>query len=64
MIVFEEKLPVLSDKGFDDRKFINFKFLVFGGMGLIKGPLFKRDISADKVEQPAIHMIKVLTNVE
>jgi len=40
LIVFEKELPVLFDKGFDDRKFINLEFLVPGGMGIIKSPLF------------------------
>jgi hypothetical protein len=40
---------VLFDKGFNDRKFINFEFLIFGRMRIIESPLFKRDISADKI---------------
>ena len=28
LIVFEKELPVLFDKGFDDRKLINLKFLI------------------------------------
>lgn len=53
-VVFEEKLPVLFDKGLDTRKFIDFELLIFGGMGIIIGPLLKRDISADKADQPAV----------
>lgn len=49
LIVFEEKLPVLFDESFDNREFIYFEFLVFWGMGIIKSPLFERDISADKI---------------
>ena len=48
-IVFKEELPVLFDKGFNDRKFIYFEFLIFGRMGIIERPLFERDISADKI---------------
>lgn len=59
-IVFEEKLPVLFDKGFDTRKFIDFELLVFRRMGILIGPLLKRDISADKVYQPAVLLIKIL----
>jgi len=29
VIVFKEELPVLFDKGFDDRELINLEFLVF-----------------------------------
>jgi hypothetical protein len=31
-------------------KLIYFKLLVFGRMGIIKGPLFEWNISADKVD--------------
>ena len=41
--------PVLTKIG-DQGKFVNFELLIFGGMGIIKGPLLKRDISADKVD--------------
>ena len=49
LIVFEKKLPVLLDKGFDNRKFINLKFLVLWRMGIIESPLFERNISANKM---------------
>ena len=49
LIVFKEKLPILFDKSFDNRKFIHFEFLIFGRMGIIESPLFKGDISADKI---------------
>lgn len=49
LIVFKEKLPILFDKSFDNRKLIHFEFLIFGGMGIIESPLFKGDISADKI---------------
>lgn len=32
LIVFEKELPVLFDKGFNDRKLINLKFLIFWRM--------------------------------
>ena len=41
-------------------KFIHLEFLVLGGMGVIESPLLKRDISADKVDQPAILLIKLM----
>jgi len=48
-IVFEKEAVVLLMKGFDDRKLIDFEFLVLWRMGIVIGPLFERDISADKV---------------
>ena len=38
-------LPEIGNKG----EFVNFELLVFGGTGIIKSPLFERDISADKI---------------
>lgn len=38
-------LPEVSNKW----EFVNFELLVFGGMGIIKSPLLKRDVSADKI---------------
>ena len=49
LVVFKKKLPVLFDKGFDDRKLINLEFLILWRMGVIKSPLFERDISANKI---------------
>lgn len=40
--------PVLTEIR-DQWELINLVFLVFGGMGVFKGPLFERDISADKI---------------
>ena len=45
--IFES--PTLSEVG-DQRERIDLEFLVFGGMGIIKSPLFQRDISADKMD--------------
>lgn len=60
--VFEEKLPVLFDKGFDNGECIHLELLVFRGVRVIKSPLLKRDISADEVNQPTILLIKVLNS--
>lgn len=49
LVVFKKELPVLFDKGFDDRKRIDFKFLIFWRMGIIKSPLFEGNISANKI---------------
>ena len=48
-IVFKKELPVLFDKSFENRKFIHFEFLIFGRMGIVESPLFKWNISADKI---------------
>ena len=61
-VVLEEKLPVLFDEGFDMRQFIDFELLIFGRMGILIGPLLERDISADKVDQPAVLLVKMLNN--
>ena len=44
----------------NERKLINFKFLIFGRMGIIKSPLLERDIFADKVNKEAVLLIKLL----
>ena len=47
-------------KSFDGRKFINLEFLVLRRMGIIKSPLFERNVSADKVNKPAVLLVKIL----
>ena len=48
--VRDEELPVpLMLMKLDSGKFIDFKFLVFRGMGIIKCPLLEWDVSADKI---------------
>ena len=59
-IVFQEKLPVLFEEGLDDRESVSGEFVVFRGMGIIKGPLLERDISADKVQEPANSLVLFL----
>ena len=59
--VRDEEVPVpfmLDD--LDIRKLVHFKFLIFWRMGIIESPLLERDISADKVYQPAVLLIKIL----
>lgn len=59
--VRNEELPVpISLMKLDFRKVIGFKFLVFRGMGIIKSPLFERDIFADKVNKPAVLLVEKL----
>ena len=57
-IVFEEELPVLFDEGFDDRELVDLEFLILRGVGIVKSPLFERDISADEADQPAVLLVK------
>ena len=54
--------PVLTEVS-DEREFIDFELLVFGGMRIIKSPLFEGDVSADEVEQPAVLLVKVLNKL-
>ena len=60
VIVLKKELPVLFNKGFDDRKLINLKFLIYGRMRIIESPLFQGDISANKVNKPADLLMLVL----
>ena len=55
--------PVLAKVG-DQREFVDPEFLVLWGMGNIKSPLFKRDVSADKIDQPAVLLVKKLNQRE
>ena len=49
-VVGNEVCPFLIlFEGYDFRKLINFKLLIFWRMGIIESPLFERDVSADKV---------------
>lgn len=51
--------PVLTEVG-DQREFINLELLVFGGMGIIKSPLLKGNVPADKVKKSADLFMLVL----
>ena len=49
--VRDQEAPVpflLEDLNFWER--VHFELLIFGGMGIIKRPLFERDVSADKID--------------
>ena len=39
---------------------VHLELLVLGGMGIVEGPLLERNISADKVDQPAVLLIKMM----
>ena len=45
-------------------KLVNLELLVFRGMGIIESPLLQWDISADKVNQVAVLLIKGLKDRE
>ena len=44
----------------NQRELINLKFLIFGRMRILISPLFKRNISTDKVDQPAVLLIELV----
>ena len=43
----------MFDERLDDREAVSGKFVVFRGVGTIKGPLLEWNIFADKVQEPA-----------
>ena len=55
--IFER--PILAEVR-NQGKFINLEFLILWGMGIIESPLFKWDISANKVNKPAVLLVKIL----
>ena len=60
-VVTVEILPVPVLVMVDDLwQLIHLKLLILGGMGIVEGPLLERDISADKVDQPAVLLIKLM----
>ena len=52
-VILVPEQPVLFDEGFDDGKLISEELLIFGAVEFVMGPLFQRDISADKENKPA-----------
>ena len=64
-IVAVEILPVPVLMMINDLwKLIHLELLVLGGMGIIESPLLERDISADKVDQPAVLLIKLVAELK
>ena len=57
----ETPVPFLLD-GLNFWEFVHFELLIFWRMGIIESPLLERDISADKVYQPAVLLVKILNN--
>lgn len=63
-VVFIPELPVLFDERFDNGQFIGKEFLVLWAVELIIGPLFERNVSADKENKPANLLILFLNDVK
>lgn len=63
-IVFVPEQPVLLDERFDDRQFVREEPLILRAVDLIVSPLFERDISADKEDEPADLAILFLNDVK
>ena len=64
-IVAVEIFPIPVLMMIDDLwKLIHLELLVLGGMGIVKGSLFKGDIFADKVDQPAFLLIKLVAKLK
>ena len=60
-IVAIEILPIPGLVIGDDLwQLINLEFLVLGGMGIVESPLLERDVSADKMNQPTVLLIKLM----
>jgi hypothetical protein len=60
-VVTVEILPVPVLMMVDNlRELIDLEPLILGGMGIVEGPLLERDISTDKVDQPAVLLIKLM----
>lgn len=54
--------PALAEVS-DKRQLVRLEFLVFGGIGIIKGPLPEWDVSADEHDEPAVLLVKVLNKL-
>lgn len=61
-VVSVPELPVLFDEWFDDRKFIREELLVFRAVEFIVSPLLKRNVSANKKNEPANLLILFLND--
>ena len=55
----ETPVPFMMDD-LDFWKLVHSKFLIVWRMRIIKSPLLEGDISADKVYQPAVLLVKIL----
>ena len=60
---FEIRDEILIVPNFPDNnsgKFVNFIFLVFRRLGIFVSPLSEWNVTADKIDQPAVLLIKIL----
>lgn len=60
---FEIGNEILIVPNFPDNnsgKFVNFIFLVFRRQGILVSPLFEGNVAADKMDEPAVLLIKIL----
>ena len=65
LVIRDEILPVpVLLIGYDFRKLINLEFLVLWRMGIVKSPLFERDISTNKINKPADLFMLVLNELK
>ncbi len=52
-VIFVPNLPVLFEEWFDDRELIREELLIFRAVEFIMSPLLKRNVSANKKNEPA-----------
>ena len=65
LIIVKEIVPVpILGVRLNLWELIHFELLVFRGVGIIESPLFKRNISADKADQPAVLLVKQLNEMK
>lgn len=60
-VVFVPELPVLFDKGLDDRESVGGEFLILRTMNFVMSPLLERDVSADEENKPA-NLLRLFLN--
>lgn len=63
-VVFVPELPVLLEERFDDREFIRKELLIFRAVEFLMGPLFERDVSTEKENEPADLLILFLNDLK
>lgn len=61
-VVFAPNLPVLFEEWFDDRELIREELLIFRAVEFIMSPLLKRNVSANKKNEPANLLILFLND--
>ncbi len=61
-VIFVPNLPVLFEEWFDDRELIREELLIFRAVEFIMSPLLKRNVSANKKNEPANLLILFLND--